>query len=92
MAGQEGLRAVLVEQIGVIISGAPFATTRSRSKAEAILALLESGDLGVHLVASGDLQGSVGVVLRQLLDARVRVAELEQAVIEHQRICRGVES
>lgn len=49
--------------------------------AEAVLALLESGDAGVYLVGGSDIQEAVGRVLGQLREAR---EELRQEKLRHQ--------
>jgi hypothetical protein len=56
---------------------------RRRKVAEAVLSMLKSGETGVHLVHGGDLQGSVGVVIGQLREARAEIDELRREVDCH---------
>jgi len=92
----EDRRAALVERVAAAMratrefqAGAAFGVPEdahvpyATGLAEAVLSLLESGEAGVYLLAGSDVQGTVGIVLGQLREAR---RELGEALAEIARL------
>jgi len=82
----EGRRAEVVRRVFRLIAVdavAPAGCRPASVTAESIVSLLESGDAGVYLLAGSDVQGTVGIVLGQLREAR---RERDEALAEIARL------